>query len=139
MYPGVYCLRTMLIDLDNATLWRTCTMLTNLKSVFHRLKPDLVLRPVYHEMERQVEGHLYIMCALPFRPYLRLQLKAQGVDGAWNTLHAYWSAAPHDHAAASRGPCVACQESDPPKPHQQKIFEILGLLSNPGGTHRTVI
>ena len=34
MHPGVYCLRTTLVELDNATLWRTYTMLTNLESVF---------------------------------------------------------------------------------------------------------
>ncbi len=33
MHPGVYCLRTTLVELDNATLWRTYTMLTNLESV----------------------------------------------------------------------------------------------------------
>ena len=60
MYPGVYCLRTTLIDLDDATLWRTYTMLTNLESVFRSLKTDLGLRPVYHQVERRVEGHLFI-------------------------------------------------------------------------------
>jgi hypothetical protein len=44
-YPCVYCLRTTLIDLDDATLWRTYTMLTNLELVFCSLKTDLGLRP----------------------------------------------------------------------------------------------
>ena len=33
-HPGVYCLRTTLVDQDNATLWRTYIMLTELESVF---------------------------------------------------------------------------------------------------------
>ena len=46
MYPGVYCLRTTLVDMDDAALWRTYTMLTQLESVFRSLKTDLGLRPV---------------------------------------------------------------------------------------------
>ena len=44
-HPGVYCLRTTLVDQDNATLWRTYIMLTELESVFRSLKTDLGLRP----------------------------------------------------------------------------------------------
>ena len=40
MHPGVYCLRTTLVELDDATLWRTYTMLTNLEAVFRSLQPD---------------------------------------------------------------------------------------------------
>ena len=35
-------------------------MLTNLESVFRSLKTDLGLRPVFHQIDRQVEGHLFI-------------------------------------------------------------------------------
>ena len=59
-HPGVYCMRTTLVDLDNATLWRAYTMLTNLESVLRSLKPDLGLRPVVHQVDRRVEGHLFI-------------------------------------------------------------------------------
>jgi len=59
-HPGVYCLRTTLVDQDNATLWRTCIMLTELESVFRSLKTDLGLRPVFHRIDRRVEGHLFI-------------------------------------------------------------------------------
>ena len=33
-HPGVYCLRTDRADWDEATLWRTYTMLTDLEAVF---------------------------------------------------------------------------------------------------------
>lgn len=38
--------------MDDATLWCTYTMLTNLESGFRSLKTDLELRPVYHQVER---------------------------------------------------------------------------------------
>ena len=37
MHPGVNCLRSTLVSLDDATLWHTYIMLTNLESVFRSL------------------------------------------------------------------------------------------------------
>ena len=59
-HPGVYCLRSTLVDQDNATLWRTYIMLTELESVLRSLKTDLGLRPVFHRVDSCVEGHLFI-------------------------------------------------------------------------------
>ena len=71
MFPGVYCLRTTRVDLDDATLWRTCTMLTQLESVFRSLKTDLGLRPVYHQVQRRGEGaSVHQRAGLPFRAFL---------------------------------------------------------------------
>ena len=142
MYPGVYCLRTTLIDLDNATLWRTYTMLTNLESVFRSLKTDLGLRPVYHQVERRVEGHLFIsVLAYHFVHALRLQLKAKGIDDAWDTLRETLAGQQRITTTLQRrdGRTVHVRKATRPEPHQQKILEILGLPPNPGGIHRTVI
>ena len=55
-------------------------MLTNLEAVFRSLKTDLGLRPVHHQIERRVEGHLFIsVLAYYFVHTIRLQLKAQAV------------------------------------------------------------
>lgn len=48
-HPGVYCLRTNQMDWDEARLWRTYTMLTDLEAVFRSLKSELGLRPVFHQ------------------------------------------------------------------------------------------
>ncbi|MDP3843256.1 MAG: IS1634 family transposase [Oxalobacteraceae bacterium] len=142
MYPGVYCLRTTLIDLDDATLWRTYTMLTNLESVFRSLKTDLGLRPVYHQVERRVEGHLFIsVLAYHFVHTLRLQLKAQGIDDAWESLRETLAGQQRITTTLQRrdGRAVHVRKATRPEPHQQKIAEMLGLAANPGGTHRAVI
>jgi len=142
MYPGVYCLRTTLIDLDDATLWRTYTMLTNLESVFRSLKTDLGLRPVYHQVERRVEGHLFIsVLAYHFVHAIRLQLKAQGVDDAWESLRETLAGQQRITTTLQRrdGRAVHVRKATRPEPHQQKILEILDLPANPGGTHRAVI
>lgn len=142
MHPGVYCLRTTLIDLDDATLWRTYTMLTNLESVFRSLKTDLGLRPVYHQVERRVEGHLFIsVLAYHFVHTLRLQLKAEGVDDAWDTLRATLAGQHRITTTLQRrdGRAVHVRKATRPEPRQKKILDILRLPANPGGTQRVVV
>jgi len=58
-HPGVYCLRANLDDWDEATLWQTYTMLTDLEAVFRSLKSELGLRPIYHQKEKRVNGHIF--------------------------------------------------------------------------------
>jgi hypothetical protein len=110
MLPGVYCLRTTLVELDNATLWRTYTMLTNLESVFRSLKTDLGLRPVFHQVERRVEGHLFIsVLAYRFVHMLRLRLKGQGIDDSWETLRQAMST----QQRVTGAPCMCARPRGP--------------------------
>jgi transposase len=142
MFPGVYCLRTTLIDLDDATLWRTYSMLTQLESVFRSLKTDLGLRPVYHQIERRIEGHLFIsVLAYHFVHTMRLQLKVQGVHESWQTLRQTLNRQQRITTTLTRrdGRAVHVRKATRPEPQQQRINEILGLSANPGGTHRAVI
>ena len=142
MHPGVYCLRTTLVALDNATLWRTYTMLTNLESVFRSLKTDLGLRPVFHQIDRRVEGHLFIsVLAYHFVHSLRLQLKDQGIDDSWETLRETLATQQRVTATLQRrdGRAVHVRKATRPEPHHQRINEILGHSPNPGGTHRVLV
>lgn len=142
MHPGVYCLRTTLVDLDDATLWRTYTMLTNLESVFRSLKTDLGLRPVYHQVERRVEGHLFIsVLAYHFVHTLRLQLKGEDVNDAWDTLRETLAGQHRITTTLQRrdGRAVHVRKATRPEPRQKKILDILRLPANPGGTQRVVV
>ena len=142
MYPGVYCLRTTLVDLDDATLWRTYTMLTNLESVFRSLKTDLGLRPVYHQVERRVEGHLFIsVLAYHFVHALRLQLKAEGVNDAWDTLRESLAGQHRITTTLQRrdGRAVHVRKATRPEPRQKKILDILRFPAKPRGTQRVVV
>src|SRR5450631_4471793 len=141
-HPGVYCLRTTLVELDNATLWRTYTMLTNLESVFRSLKTDLGLRPVFHQIDRRVEGHLFItVLAYHFVHTMRLQLKAQGIDDSWETLRETLATQQRVTATLQRrdGRAVHVRKATRPEPYHQKISKILALDPNPGGTHRVLV
>ncbi len=108
-HPGVYCLRTTLTEPTGAELWRIYSMLTNLEAVFRSLKTDLGLRPVHHQIERRLEGHLFVsVLAYYFVHTLRLQLKAHGIDEAWGTLRNTLSSqvrTPPPCSAAMAAPC----------------------------------
>ena len=116
-------------------------MLTQLESVFRSLKTDLGLRPVYHQVERRIEGHLFIsVLAYHFVHTMRLQLKAKGIHENWQALRQSLSSQQRITTTLTRrdGRAVHVRKSSRPEPDQQRIHEILGLSANPGGTHRTV-
>ena len=141
-HPGVYCLRTTLVDQDDATLWRTYTMLTDLESVFRALKTDLGLRPVFHQVDRRIEGHLFIsVLAYHFVHMLRLQLKSQGVDASWQTLRETLQVQRRVTVQMKRrdGRTVHVRKATRPEPRHVELGNILGLTVNPGGTHRTLV
>lgn len=141
-HPGVYCLRTTLVDQDNATLWRTYITLTELESVFRSLKSDLGLRPVFHRIDRRVEGHLFIsVLAYHFVHTLRLQLKAHGIHDSWNTLRQTMTTQRRVTATLQRrdGRIVHVRKATRPKPRHQTLDTILKLDPNPGRTHRVLV
>jgi hypothetical protein len=141
-HPGVYCLRTTLLKHDDATLWRTYIMLTELESVFRSLKTDLGLRPVFHRVDRRVEGHLFIsVLAYHFVHTLRMQLKAQGVNDSWGTLREVMATQRRVTVTMQRrdGRTVHVRKATRPKPRHQTLVTLLKLEPNPGRTHRVLI
>lgn len=141
-HPGVYCLRTTLVGQDNATLWRTYIMLTELGSVFRSLKTDLGLRPVLHQTDRRVEGHLFIsVLAYHFVHTLRLQLKGHAVHDSWNTLRQTLATQHRVTVTMQRrdGRTVHVRKATRPKPRHQTLLTLLKLDPHPGRTHRVLV
>src|SRR5271157_5367111 len=140
--PGVYCLRTTLTEPDDATLWRIYAMLTNLEAVFRSLKTDLGLRPVYHQIERRVEGHLFISVLAYYVVHtLRLRLKAKGINEAWETTRNTLSSQVRITTTLQRrdGRTVHVRKASRPEPRQQQIPTALNLSANPGGTRQIIV
>jgi hypothetical protein len=141
-HPGVYCLRTTLVDQDNATLWRTYIMLTELESVFRSLKTDLGLRPVFHQIDRRVEGHLFIsVLAYHFVHTLRLQLKGHGIHDSWSTLRQTLATQHRVTVTMQRrdGRTVHVRKATRPKSRHQTLLTLLKLDPHPGRTHRVLV
>lgn len=89
---GVYCLRTNIPDWSEEQLWTTYTLLTDIEATFKSLKTELGLRPVYHQKEERVTGHLFItLLAYHLVHTLRHQLKRQGIHLSWDSIRTIMS------------------------------------------------
>ncbi len=79
---GRYLLRSNLKAEDPAQIWRLYMLLTQVEEAFKNLKGDLAVRPIYHQLERRVEAHIFIaFLAFCLHATLRhkLRLKAPGL------------------------------------------------------------
>jgi len=73
---GRYLLRTNLCGRDPDELWRFYIQLTEVEAAFKTLKNDLQLRPIYHQLERRIEAHIFIaFMAYCLHVTLRARLK----------------------------------------------------------------
>jgi transposase len=57
---GHYLLRSNLTGEDPAVLWTRYVQLTQIESVFRSLKSELGIRPIYHQLERRADAHVFI-------------------------------------------------------------------------------
>ena len=76
-HPGVYALRTNILDLDAERLWKTYVTLTDIEAVFRSLKSELGLRPIFHHKQHRADGHLFIS-VLAYQAVQVLRARASG-------------------------------------------------------------
>jgi hypothetical protein len=141
-HPGVYCLRTNELNWDEATLWHTYTMLTDLEAVFRSLKSELGLRPVYHHKQERTEGHLFItVLAYQGVQVLRQKLKSQGIHDSWISLREIFSVQQRVTATFTQrdGRTMHIRKATIAEPKCKKLYEILGVSPTPGGVQKMTI
>ncbi len=141
-HPGVYCLRTNQLDWDEAKLWRTYTMLTDLEAVFRSLKSELGLRPVYHQKEKRTEGHLFItVLAYQAIQAIRRKLKNRGINQSWLSLRKTFSGQQRVTAIFKRrdGHTLNVRKSTTAELHLKELYDVLGVTATPGGVHKMVV
>jgi transposase len=139
--PGVYCLRTNEADWDEATLWRTYTMLTDLEAVFRSLKSEVGLRPVFHHKTERVSGHLFIsVLAYHLVHTIRFQLNAAGIHLSWQGIRRALAGQDRVTVTLTRadGKTIHIRKATRAEPRQQVIYDALGISDKPGRTEKTV-
>jgi transposase len=139
---GVYCLRTNIKDWSEQQLWSTYTMLTEIEATFRSLKTDLGLRPVYHQKEDRVTGHLFItLLAYHLVHTLRYQLKLQGIHLGWDSLRNIMSTQQRFTIIlpTDTNKTIHLRTTTKPDVLQQQIFTALSIKPDPLGKCKTVI
>ena len=57
---GRYLLRTNLTETDPAKLWSFYLQLVAVEEAFKNLKGDLAIRPIFHQLDRRIEAHIFM-------------------------------------------------------------------------------
>jgi transposase len=140
-HPGVYCLRTNELEWDEATLWQTYTMLTDLESVFRSLKSELGLRPVYHYKEERADGHLFItVLAYQAVQVIRRKLKNSDINDNWNSLRKIFSGQRRVTATFKQKDdrTLHVRKTTIAEPKLKKLYDALEISASPVGTQKTI-
>jgi transposase len=139
---GVYCLRSNIPDWSEEQLWSTYVMLTDIEATFRSLKTELGLRPVYHQKEDRVTGHLFItLLAYHLVHTLRYQLKQQGIHLSWDSIRQRMATQqrltlilPTDEKKI-----IYLRTTTRPEVQQQEIYAALGIKPDLLGKHKTIM
>ena len=141
-YCGVYCLRTNIPGWSEEQLWTTYIMLTEIEATFKSLKSELGLRPVYHQKEERVTGHLFItLLAYHLVHTLRYQLKQQGIHLSWESIRNIMSTQQRisitlptdDHKT------IHLRTTTKAEVRQKKIYHALNIKPDLIGKNKTII
>jgi transposase len=140
-HPGVYCLRTNELQWDEATLWQTYTMLTDLEAVFRSLKSELGMRPVYHHKEERAEGHLFItVLAYQAVQAIRRKLKGSDINDSWVCLRKIFSGQQRITATFKQqdGRTLNIHKTTVAETKLNNLSQVLGITSSPVGLRKMV-
>ena len=139
---GVYCLRSNNTTMDEKTLWKTYTTLTDLEAVFKSLKSELGLRPIFHQTQSRVDGHLFItLLSYSIVHTIRYRLKQKGIHYSWNTIREILET--RDMITTSMrckdGSILYIRQSVEPNERQKEIYNALEIGHQAGEVSRLYI
>jgi len=84
---GNYLLKTNRSDLGQHEIWHFYMMLTTMENAFRDLKTYLGLRPVNHQKEMRVDGHIFItILAYHLLHSIEYTLRQHGCRSRWATI-----------------------------------------------------
>ena len=84
---GPYYLRTNLLHLGAKELWDLYNTIRTVEDAFRFMKSSLGMRPVYHQKDRRVDGHLWItIIAYTLIQEVLHRLRAKGITHHWETI-----------------------------------------------------
>jgi transposase len=84
---GEYFLRTNRQDKNAKELWEIYNTLRKIEDAFRFMKSSLGMRPIYHQKEKRVDGHLWItILAYYLIQDITYRLRKMGVKDQWSTV-----------------------------------------------------
>lgn len=139
---GVYYLRTNRTDLNEKQIWDIYNMLTDVEDAFRCMKSDLGLRPINHQIETRVDGHLFItVLAYHILHAIRLSLRQHGILHSWATIRTFLST----HVRISTilktkgGKVLRIRKTSKPELFHKDIYNALNISCFPAQTLKSIL
>ena len=129
-------------DWSEQQLWTTYTTLTEIESTFRSLKTDLGLRPVFHQKEERVTGHLFItLLAYHVVHTLRHPLKRQGIHLSWDSIRNIMSTQQRVTIIlpTKNNKTIHLRTTTQPEMRLKQIYDALSIKPDPIGKCKTII
>ena len=136
---GVYMLRSNCTDMDEKTLWKTYTTLTDLEAVFRSLKSELGLRPIFHQTQSRVDGHLFLtLLAYSIVHTIRYKLKQNDIHYSWDRIKEKLNTTCRITTSMKcrDGTSLYIRQSEEITTEQKEIYDILNIKYEAGETTR---
>lgn len=140
-FCGGYFIRTSRKDFDEVGLWSLYTTLTLVEASFRSLKSDLGLRPMYHRIDRRLEGHLFIsICAYHLLAVIERKLRKDGLVHNWEVIRTRMATQCRVTAAMTndKGERIHIRQTTEPESFHAEVYRSLGIHAKPLRTVRTV-
>jgi len=127
---GCYLLRTNLTEQSPAKLWQTYMQLTDVEAVFRTGKSDLKIRPIWHQLEHRVQGHiLFSFLAYALWKTLQIWMERSGLGrGVRTVIEEFARLKANDvilKTSAGRAIRLCCITQ--PDPAQRALLDRMGL------------
>jgi len=141
---GSYLLRSDRADLDAEELWRTYILLTRAENAFCDMKSPLCLRPVFHQLERRVDTHIFLsILAYHLLVSIEKTMLDKGVHSSWESIRDRLRT--HETCTivlpADSGEILQIRKGSTPEPAHREIYNLLDLspqLMKPKRTWTTI-
>ncbi len=128
--------------MDEKTLWKTYTTLTDLEAVFKSLKSELGLRPIFHQKQSRVDAHLFItLLTYSIVHTIRYKLKKSGIHYSWDTIRGILESTNRVTTSmkCKDGTTLYIRQSTELSSEQKEIYDALGISYQIGDISRSDI
>lgn len=139
---GEYFLRTNLKDKSAAKLWELYNMLRHIEGAFRFMKSTLGMRPIYHQKERRVDGHLWItVLAYYLIQDIVYRLREKGIADEWQTIRTHMNSRIRVSATAQTdaNKTLHVRSTTEPEQYHRTIYKALGISARVLAVKKAII
>lgn len=130
---GSYLLKTDRHDMTKEQIWSTYILLTRVEDAFRAMKSPLLERPIFHQLERRVEAHIFL-CVLAYHLLVAIEkmFLDAGIHTSWATIREQLST--HHMVTVvlptSDGNVLRLRKATTPEPEHKQIYQTLHMSEN---------